>query len=571
MNARTTASAVKRLLRDLKELEEEPVVGVTVTIPDEKNIFKQRVCLQPQEGPRQGDKFYMMLSFPPDYPNNPPHLKLHTRISRHPNVFGDWVCLNMLRPPAYGLDYSGWSSAYSLTSIAMQLQTFLFAKSVPQDGGGSVKNNSTVWRRSTKEPLFDKADKARNSHSDHKQQQEVGKADTCSHLADVGGLTLIHLPDEMLLKICESLPVMADLAALFRSCKRTMETYNEWLPLLLNPAHAKNALSLAKGTLVRLATGIALGTSVDGINLFKPAHALEVLPKMMNSMVVAFMKGKRKKLGEIDFIFDFGVSFSNHRLVEQEMAEPQEKAASAQVSPLMASERALKAYCACHHLLLQLAASFPEITAAADYWLSEFLRHDSRRNKAVISDLGELLVLLAISEKHTWAEIAELFLREVLCRNVRWYLISQVKDPVEKIYPELAYIEDTSSINAYRLEHTYNATQVSRQLLMFQVTFLRLAGRPEGSPPEEMLNRYNQNYGHPAPGMAGRLQSECKKMAEVHSWEGYLGQLGIEYEGSLAMCQMLRESVVRSEQKGYHRRHGPSLNSRSEQNARGLR
>ena len=70
----------------------------------------------------------------------------------HPNVFEEynydswtpivdryWVCLNMLRDPDQG-KYSGWTSAYSVQSILVQLQTFLMAENIPQDYGNFFLN-----------------------------------------------------------------------------------------------------------------------------------------------------------------------------------------------------------------------------------------------------------------------------------------------------------------------------------------------------------------------------------------------------------------------------------------------
>ncbi len=81
----------------------------------------------------------------------------------HPNVFGDWICLDMIKTDYYHMNqsYGGWTSGYSATSILMQLQSyvlpfeirgakvrtpkktkhrFLFSENVPQKSGYSQIN-----------------------------------------------------------------------------------------------------------------------------------------------------------------------------------------------------------------------------------------------------------------------------------------------------------------------------------------------------------------------------------------------------------------------------------------------
>ena len=53
----------------------------------------------------------------------------------HPNMFGSYICLSMLKPDSSNSPYEGWSGAYSATSILMQLQSFLRAEKIDQDGG----------------------------------------------------------------------------------------------------------------------------------------------------------------------------------------------------------------------------------------------------------------------------------------------------------------------------------------------------------------------------------------------------------------------------------------------------
>ena len=85
----------------------------------------------------------------------------------HPNVFGGWICLSMLRPHTGSVPYEGWSGAYSATSVLMQLQSFLFADNIDQDEGYAVKALTSACHvnRSLKTLREFKCEKCSHSHA----------------------------------------------------------------------------------------------------------------------------------------------------------------------------------------------------------------------------------------------------------------------------------------------------------------------------------------------------------------------------------------------------------------------
>lgn len=108
------------------------------------------VC--PTSGLYRDIPIHVKLSFNEFYPHKPPSLEFLMENFPHPNVFGRYICLNMLRDPEECGSYSGWTSAYSVQSILLQLQSFLFAENIPQDYGNdkeSTTNKGVV--ASTKE------------------------------------------------------------------------------------------------------------------------------------------------------------------------------------------------------------------------------------------------------------------------------------------------------------------------------------------------------------------------------------------------------------------------------------
>lgn len=126
MISKNKSWAMKRLMKDLKEIEENeiPMVGVTAR-PLDKDIFTWRGNLRgPEDTLYKGGVFHIEIKFPELYPTEPPTIRLMTPLT-HPNVFGTSVCLDMLNANDRVL-YQGWTSGYTVQSILLQLQSFLF-------------------------------------------------------------------------------------------------------------------------------------------------------------------------------------------------------------------------------------------------------------------------------------------------------------------------------------------------------------------------------------------------------------------------------------------------------------
>jgi len=125
------AKAQQRLQRDLRELAERSWELPTVSaLPLEDNMFEWH-CNIVGGGEYEGTVLHLKLLFPETYPHQPPEVVLMSRVC-HPHVFGDHVCLDMLEegqwsdPQERDAEFTGWSTCYSVFSILMQLQAFLF-------------------------------------------------------------------------------------------------------------------------------------------------------------------------------------------------------------------------------------------------------------------------------------------------------------------------------------------------------------------------------------------------------------------------------------------------------------
>lgn len=87
-------SAQVRLTKDLEEAINN---GDKISIPDQNNIQRFHVTVQPTVGFWRGGKFIFEFNIPDNWPIDPPNVKCLTKVW-HPNIDEDGpVCLNLLR------------------------------------------------------------------------------------------------------------------------------------------------------------------------------------------------------------------------------------------------------------------------------------------------------------------------------------------------------------------------------------------------------------------------------------------------------------------------------------------
>ena len=116
----------QRLLRDIAELQAKPYPNITLF----PNDTVTTACLVLT--PNGGRPIHLTVSFGTDYPLNAPVVTIQSRHVEHPNVFGSYICASILNTK------EGYTSAYTLKGIAIQLLSFFSSDHIEQDHGGSV-------------------------------------------------------------------------------------------------------------------------------------------------------------------------------------------------------------------------------------------------------------------------------------------------------------------------------------------------------------------------------------------------------------------------------------------------
>ncbi|CAL8578740.1 hypothetical protein XPA_004513 [Xanthoria parietina] len=127
----------KRLLRDLAELQSEPYPCIEFHVHDSL----EEACLV--FSPEGSKPLHLKMALE-GYPLRAPRVTIQSRVS-HPNVYGDYICASILNTQ------EGYTPAYTLKSLAIQLLSFFISDSIEQEYGGSVA--LTTYKRRYASPV----------------------------------------------------------------------------------------------------------------------------------------------------------------------------------------------------------------------------------------------------------------------------------------------------------------------------------------------------------------------------------------------------------------------------------
>jgi ubiquitin-protein ligase len=113
----------QRLLQDLAELQSNPYPNIALHFEDD-DITKACLILTVEGyGP-----MHLTVLFHGNYPLSPPEIQMNSQI-RHPNIYSTYICASILNTT------EGYTPAYTLKGIAIQLLSFFGSDTIEQDYG----------------------------------------------------------------------------------------------------------------------------------------------------------------------------------------------------------------------------------------------------------------------------------------------------------------------------------------------------------------------------------------------------------------------------------------------------
>ena len=526
--------ARKRLLQDLEQVRSEPLPTISALPVSSGNLFVWHANLYGLAGTHyEGGIFHMEIEFPDDYPSRPPTIKMLTPLP-HPHVFQQEICIDILDnfrdhfSAEKGKNFSGWSSAYTVQSILVQLQAFLFnvddtdgslaaAGDIPAAVKASQFFTCGACAHRPQRPWPDLPCLKSATELTAAERRAVGGTAEmwrCYYTRESWEETIIGFgwqvtartnqrrdpdhPDKFFQRLIVE-PFLEPLSytAFAHGVRSSIQgrALNVFTPLYINAQHGARIRDILLDSLGRVAGGENEGAG------FTPAKGLKVLTYMMNSVIVAWFHHK-----------------------------------------LWASENGVLGYCACHRLLLYLADLDPALRELADRRVEGFLRDGARRHKDYVPDLGCFVQSLCVSRR-CWADVRDAVIDECLHRSVLYVL---------KSHPELQTTVLDARVDAERIQKHFAVCQDSLRLMLFNKAFLERLGRPRGRTPAEVARLYDEHNGIVPDEIKELLLDDIRRIERVASFADFYAELGVPCPSPMALTIKLIDVVRHSAEAGYH-------------------
>ncbi|TFK75490.1 hypothetical protein BDN72DRAFT_954690 [Pluteus cervinus] len=134
-----------RLYRDLNELKDSPYEGIQI-FTDDANILKFCLVLTPLSGPWEDLSLHFDVKIPERWPAAPPKIKCSTPGITHPNLFGSYICCDILKELNFSEQgyLGGYTPAFTLGGLFVQFLSFFSSSKIEQQHGGTILIGETT-------------------------------------------------------------------------------------------------------------------------------------------------------------------------------------------------------------------------------------------------------------------------------------------------------------------------------------------------------------------------------------------------------------------------------------------
>ncbi|KAK3375875.1 hypothetical protein B0T24DRAFT_617244 [Lasiosphaeria ovina] len=583
-----------RLLRDIAELKLEPYPNIALHVRDD-NMDEACLVLTPEGW----IPLHLTVIFTNRYPLDPPIVRMDSSV-RHPNVFQAYICASILNTT------EGYTPAYTLKGIAIQLLSFFSSASIDQEHGMTV---SLDWYRTQSSEESQRTPFACDRCGFSSQSSEPSSAHVPSARSPLARMTTIArpeecfidgLPNELLLQVVESLEFkdLVSFSSAWPRLSQLITAYDvlrtrEMQCFVLKENYLTTKLGVGvsgggRGVRAKLQSEFDLlsqkayktlhvRSSVHNISFthwlplpISPGHWRRVEADVLGSLQTISQFARTGTSATVMYAFMNDIVVRLNADLER---SNDVRGYSHKSTLRHASEKAIESYFHLFHLLLCLATSptgpaeFRDIVRDANRMIRSFM--SGKTGKADHPNLGYLLIALLISDIDPTEELMKAIVVETITRNVVWLLDSRGAGMAE-----LAYLEP-DRVCEYRLKKTFEGSRTSYRLLMFSELFRR-AARPSISPPSptgataakssgstkkslsELRDELFTRHGGAPFGTAAHMAAEVRRLQQIDDFPSFLKEMGVAIPTQARFTEVLRSCVQASMDRGYSK-YGASM------------
>jgi len=509
--------SLQRLMHDYKEItsQEVPIPGVSA-LPLDNNFYEWHGNVKAAtNNVYKGAVLHFKIVFPKDYPLAPPTVYLLNTELKHPNVMPDRrICIDIFEKDKGS--YKGWKSGYTVLSILLQLQMFFFdidENFLTLDNKKQIQENVNAMAEfkcsqckhrgsSNPYPEFPKITE-QNTKLTQEQYKKAKKNEICCYHRKTNfeegplglGISITKIPRTGEIK---GISPRFDFVAFKTYTKERLrvafngEPFTHWFPLFFGVKEDKFLISVTKAISM-----IAKGNAKE----FKPDLILKVMPKFFNYICLNIISEKVHN-----------------------------------------SSRAIEILMYIYRILIMLSKKFPEFKNDANKNLEEFIKNPEQRIKDKTPSLGDLLVMLSISD-HKIEELLPSYISEQMDRQIFWIL---------QQLPEFESLINSKEVDDIRAKVCFKCGITGQQLLLFYYYFLKKIVYSECDSLDKFAEKLDKNYCCLTETEIDKHRIEFDKILKIDNFNDFYKYLGLEVPSKDDLNLKLKQAFENSKNKKYH-------------------
>jgi ubiquitin-protein ligase/Ran GTPase-activating protein (RanGAP) involved in mRNA processing and transport len=525
--------ATRRLIRDMKDMEDNDIPTVNVSAsPLEDDLFTWHANLiGPKDTLYEGSMYHLEIKIPETYPMMPPTISFMSPI-HHPNAFVNpdgrtyRLCLDLTEVNK-AAGSGGWSSAYSIQSILIQLQSFLIE--------GSEKYRSQ--KAAKKDTDIDKIQEYNEAANDF-------KCPCCKHKGRGDPFPKIKRAEEF--KPDEDFKTVKSEETLYQDSLRCFHS-----KLGIDETHL--GIGLKVTTIARNGEINQCQPILDYISLksfYKNGIRRSVTNETFGYWMPLYFKKdqKDKTLALAKKALSFICTNNSHRFEQKMVAKVMLKCISTTIMKIIEQKRhpsilIIRHLLNFHTLLLLFVREYPEIVKEFDHEIEKFISSEDNRIKKNCPNLALIMVYLLFSEKYKFENVVASLNEEQLDRQVFWIL---------KKIPELEDDSGTITVDENRVRVTFSSQIMGYLLVCFYHDYIKILRNKF----KTWLNMLDYMENHCCK-LDDKTENEIQQSFfdcedNIKDYKDYYTHIGMPVKDFEDICKRLKEAVKNSKRKKYH-------------------